>query len=73
MLVDNVIALCCSKVYIGDSCITYLALDRLMNVPEDVCLYDIQTTFPGFGYEVRPHLLNFILHEFVEFEGGLKL
>lgn len=35
---------------------TYLALDRLMDIPEDVSLYDIEATFLGVRYEFWPHL-----------------
>jgi hypothetical protein len=46
------------KLGLGDCiCSTYLALKRLMNVPEDICLDDIQATSLGFCYEVWPHLL----------------
>lgn len=45
--------------------ITYLPLNRLVCVPEDVCLNDIQAAFLGFRYEVRPHLYkewSFMFH-----------
>lgn len=35
---------------------TYLAFDRLMDVPEDISLDDIQSSCFSLFDEVRPHL-----------------